>query len=147
MEETQINLTGWKAALVILAVLGVTGYRTYARFRTVDDPGREALRIWLVNDYQGRGPAALAQRVADYRAGRPQAPETALVPMNVDFSSLSAHGSRGIMVVRVDITVDGAPPPDGRSVRYLWLTRSADDTHWFVSADSDAFHYYLVLLR
>src|ERR1700736_4636361 len=119
MAETRVELTGWKAIAVLVVILGVSGYRIYSRFTTVNDDGREALRAWLAKDYTGRGPRALAQRVADYRAGLPDRPMP--VPAEepkVEFVSLSAHGWREAMVVRSEISVDGGPPPDGQPVRY-----------------------------
>ncbi len=44
------------------------------------------------------------------------------------------------MVAKLEVAVNGGPPPDGRSVRYLDLMRSVDG-RWLVVADSDAYHY------
>jgi hypothetical protein len=117
------DLTGWKAVAVLAVILGVSGYRIYSPFPTVNDDGRTALREWLVKDYTGSRPGALAQRVTDYRAGLPGRPVAApaVVP-NVEFVSLSAHGWRDARVVRSEVSVDGGTPPDGEPVRYLFLT-------------------------
>lgn len=40
----------------------------------------------------------------------------------VELRSLKAKGWFWSRVVRVEVTVDGGAPPDGRSVRYLYLT-------------------------
>ena len=147
MGQVHVELTGWKAILVLLAVLGISGYRLSTRFPAVDEAGREALRHWLVKDYEGRGPAALAQRVANYRAGLPDLPEPpAAVEPRVEFVSLSAHGLRDAMVVRSEVSVDGGPPPDSRPVRYLFLTTKFEGG-WMVLAESDSFQYYTALLR
>jgi len=42
MGQARVELTGWKAILVLVAVLGISGYRLSSRFPTVDDAGREA---------------------------------------------------------------------------------------------------------
>jgi hypothetical protein len=147
MGETRIELTGWKAILVAMLILGVTGYRIYSRFPTVNDDGREALRVWLVKDYTGRGQKALAQRVADYRAGLPDRPVAVpAVEPRVEFVSLSAHGWRDAMVVRSEISVDGGPPPHSQPVRYLFLTTKVEGG-WMVLSESDSFRYYAALLR
>jgi hypothetical protein len=113
MEQMRFELKGWKAAAVAVVILGMIGYCTSTRFRTVDDAGREVLRTWLIRDFQGLGPKGLAQRVADYRAGvRTQEEAPSKVP-EVEITSLSAHGLPDNMVVRVEVTVDGGPPPDG----------------------------------
>jgi hypothetical protein len=145
--ETRIELTGWKAIVVGVLILGVSGYRISTRFRTVNDEGQQALRNWLVKDYTGRGPKALAKRVADYRAGLPDQPlEVPTVMPHVDFVSLSAHGLRDAMVVRTEISVDGGPPPDGQPVRYLFLTTKPEGG-WMVLSESDSFNYYEVLFN
>ena len=147
MGETRIELTGWKAILMAVIILGVTGYRVYSRFPTVNDEGRAALRAWLVKDYTGRGMKDLAKRVADYRAGLPDRPIVApAVEPNVELVSLSAHGWRDAMVVRSEISVDGGPPPDGQPVRYLFLTTKFDGG-WMVLSESDSFRYYYALVR
>ena len=147
MAETRIELTGWKAIVVAVLILGVSGYRFYSRFQTVSDGGQQALREWLVKDYTGRGPKALAKLVADYRAGTPvEEPDTPAVLPNVDFLSLSAHGSRDAMIVRTQISVDGGPPPDGQPVRYLFLT-TRPGGGWMVLSESDSFRYYEILLN
>jgi hypothetical protein len=147
MAETRIELTGWKAIAVAAIILAVTGYRIYTRFPTVSDDGRKALREWLVKDYTGRGPKALAQRVVDYKAGLPDRPVAAPAELpNVEFVSLSAHGWRDAMVVRSEISVDGGPPPDGQPVRYLFLTTKYE-AGWMVLSEADSFRYYEALLR
>ena len=147
MAETRIELSGWKAVVVGLLILGVSGYRVASRFPTVNNEGRDALRTWLVRDYTGRGPKALAKRVADYRAGLPDHPEEApAVEPRVEFKSLSAHGLQEDMIVRTEVTVDGGPPPDGQPIRYLFLTTKPGGG-WMVLSESDSFKYYEVLLN
>ena len=147
MGETRIELTGWKAIVVAILILGVSGYRFHSRFQTVSDGGREALREWLVKDYTGRGPKALAQKVADYRAGIAEAPDPPpAADPRVEFVSLSAHGLRDAMIVRTQISVDGGPPPDGQPVRYLFLTTKYEGG-WMVLSESDSFRYYEILLN
>jgi hypothetical protein len=146
MEQTRIELHGWKALIVLVAILGMTSYRFYSRFQPVDDGGRGALQDWLMKDYEGQGPRSLALRAANYRAGIPSAPTPVTPVGRIEFSSLSAHGLRGIMVVRAEVTVDGGPPPDGRRVRYLDLTTKVGGG-WMVMADTSSLQYYLALVR
>ena len=146
MAETRIELKGWQAIAVLAFILAVSGYQISARFRAVPEDSRETLRQWLVKDYEGRGPKALAKLVAGYRAGRAVEPEPLpAVEPKVEFASLSAHGWQDSMVVRAEVTVDGGPPPDDRSVRFLFLTTKPGGG-WMVFADSDSYQYYRVLL-
>src|SRR5260370_11682418 len=146
MSETRIDLTGWKAVAIVALILAVSGYRLYSRSQTVTDDGREALRIWLIKDYTGRGPKDLARRVADYQAGLPDRPsDVAKVLTLVEFVSLSAHGTRDAMIVRCEISADGGGPPDGKPVRYLHLTAKPGGG-WMVLSEGDSYEYCVALL-
>jgi hypothetical protein len=146
MAETRIELTGWKAIVVLAIVLVFSGYRIFSRFQTVTDDGQQELRAWLVKDYTGRGPKDLARRVADYRAGLPDKPvDLPAIEPRVEFTSVSAHGSRDTMIVRCEISVDGGGPPDGQSLRYLFLT-TRPGGGWMVLSESDSYTYYMALL-
>jgi hypothetical protein len=141
MAGTRIELTGWKAIVAGLLLLGWFGVRVYLHLPKVTDEGRETLRTWLVKDYTGRGPRDVAQRLADYRAGKPMQP---LDLPAVEFVRVSAHGWRDAMVVRTEISVDGGPPPDGQAVRYLFLTTKYEGG-WMVLSEIDSYRYYRAL--
>ena len=146
MAETRIELSGWQAVAALVVILGVTGIRVSMRFQSVPDEGREAVRQYLVKDYEGLGPGALAKRVADYQAGLRDLPSPPAVEPHVEFGSLAAHGWRDSMIVRSEVTVDGEPPADGRSVRYLFLTTKVGGG-WMILGESDPYRYYTVLMR
>lgn len=145
MAEMRIELTGWKAILAAVLFVCMFVVRVYLHVPKVPDEGREELRTWLVKDYTGRGPKDLAQRVADYRAGKPVQPlDIPAVLPDVELVSVSAHGLRSAMVVRTEISVDGGPPPDGQQVRYLFLTTKYEGG-WMVLSESDSYRYYRAL--
>jgi hypothetical protein len=145
MAEMRIELTGWKAILAAVLFVCMFVVRVYLHVPKVPDEGREELRTWLVKDYTGRGPKDLAQRVADYRAGKPVQPlDIPAVLPNVELVSVSAHGWRDAMVVRTEVSVDGGQPPDGQPVRYLFLTTKFDGG-WMVLSESDSYRYYRAL--
>ena len=145
MAETRIELTGWKAIVAGLLLLGWFGGRIYMHIPKVPDEGREALRTWLVKDYTGRGPRDVARRLADYRAGNPvQRLGLPAVLPEVELVSVTAHGWRDAMVVRTQVSVDGGPPPDRQPVRYLFLTAKFEGG-WMVLSESDSYRYYRAL--
>jgi hypothetical protein len=146
MTEYNFPVRGWKAVAVVALIAVITGYRFVSRFQTVDNAGRDVLTAWLLKDYNGQGPRDLIKRVQDYRAGLPMQPMTEIKPMNIEFVSLSAHGVRDAMVAKARIRVEGGAPPDGRSVRYFYLTRNVDGV-WTVFTETDAYSYYRALLR
>jgi hypothetical protein len=145
--EYRAQLSGWQAAVVGLLVLGVVTYQCVARIQSVDDAGRETIRTWLVREYQGTG---LRQEVRAYlqrKAGVPEqpVPPPSMPEPEVGLVSLSGHGSKDIMVVRVQVRVNNGPPPDDRPIRYVDLMRRTDG-RWMVFAESDGLHYYWMLL-
>jgi hypothetical protein len=146
MAETRIELSGWHAVAALVVILGVSGIRVSMRFQSVPEEGREAVRQYLVKDYEGLGPAALAKRVAAYKAGLGDLPTQPTVEPVVEVSHLAAHGWRDSMIVRSEVNVDGGPPPDGRSVRYLFLTTKVGGG-WMILGESDSYRYYTALVR
>jgi len=146
--EYRQQLRGWQAAVVGVAILGVVAYQCARRMQTVDDAARFAIGVSLTREYQGRG---LRQQVQEYLKQKasgeaPKEPPASDAPIpRVELVSVKAHGSHDVMVAKVEVTVNGEPPPDGRSVRYLDLMRSVDG-RWLVVADSDSYHYMISLL-
>jgi hypothetical protein len=60
--------------------------------------------------------------------------------MDVEIVSASARGGTSHMIVKVEVTVNGGPPPDDRSIRYLYVSRNFDDT-WSVLWESNSLAY------
>jgi hypothetical protein len=146
--EYRQQLRGWQGAVVGVAIVGVVAYQCARRIQTVDDSARFAIGVSLTREYQGRG---LKEQVQEYLKQRasgeaPKEPPPSDVPIPmVALVSVKGHGLQDVMVAKVEVTVNGGPPPDGRSVRYLDLMRSVDG-RWLVVADSDAYHYMISLL-
>jgi hypothetical protein len=116
----------------------------FLRVRTVDDGMRNAVRESLVNEYSGRGPKDIARIVAEARQGSPIEPVPELVQRDVEFTSIAAHGRMGAsaILVRAEVTVDGGPPPDGRTVGYFRVTRKLTEDGWMVVGESGPYSYY-----
>jgi hypothetical protein len=144
MAEYNFQLRGWHALLGIAVLLGFSGIEMYLRVRTVDDGMRNAVRERLLNEYSGRGPKDIARIVAEAREGSPIEPVPDVVQRDVQFTSIAAHGRMGapVTLVRAEITVDGGPPPDGRSVRYFRVSHNFMDGGWMVVGESDPYFYY-----
>jgi hypothetical protein len=144
MAEYNFQLRGWHALVGIVAALGFLGGQMYLRVRTVDDGMRDAVRERLLNEYSGRGPKDLARIVAEARAGSPTEPVPDVIQRDVEFTSIAAHGRMGgsATLVRAEVTVDGAPPPDGRPVRYFRVSRKFMGGGWMVVGESDSYQYY-----
>jgi hypothetical protein len=148
MVEYNFQLRGWPAVIAIAAVLVFMGVEMRLRFVWVDDAMRDAVRAELLNEYSGRGPKDLARLVAEARQGSPVEPVQPLVQRDVEFRSIAARAkmSSSVTFVRADLTVDGGPPPDGRSVRYFRVSRKFVGEGWMVVGESDSYTYFTQLM-
>ena len=149
MAQYNFQLRGWPAVIGIAAMAAITGAQMYLRVRPVNDGMRAAVREALLKEYSGRGPKDIARFVAEARAGLPVEPVPPVVQRDVEFTSMAARGSTGgggAIVVRAEITVDGGTPPDGRSIRYFWVSRKYDSDAWMVMAEADSYRYFVALL-
>lgn len=147
MAQYNIQLRGWQAVAGLVVLAGITGVQMYSRMRSVDDAMRDAVRTELLQEYSGRGPRDIARFVAEARAGQPVESVPALVQRDVEFTSMAARGTTsGAIVVRTEVTVDGGPPPDGRPVRYFWVSRKFDTPSWLVMGESNPYQYFMELI-
>jgi hypothetical protein len=147
MAEYNFQLRGWHALVGIAALLGWVGLKIFLRVRPVDDGMRDAVRLELLNEYSGRGPADIARLVTGARAGEPVEPVQPLVQRDVEFQSIKALGEMGapVTLVRSEVTVDGGPPPDGRAVRYFRVSRKFTGDGWMVMGESNSYNYFMQL--
>ena len=149
MPTYNFQFRGWHALLAVIALLGFYGLKMYTRIRTVDDGIRQAVRQELLNEYSGRGPKDIARLVTEARQGQPVDPVPAIVQRDIEFTSISARGRLGaeFILVRAEITVDGAPPPDGQPIRYFRVEREFMDDGYMVIGASNAYSYFTELVR
>jgi hypothetical protein len=149
MAQYNIQLRGWHAIAALAVMAGITGIQIYSRVRPVNDGMRDAVRGELLNEYSGRGPKDIARFVAEAREGSPVEPVPAVVQRDVQFTSMAARGmmGSGVVIVRAEVTVDGGAPPDGRPVRYFWVSRKFGGDGWLVVGETDAYQYFMELVR
>jgi hypothetical protein len=148
MAEYNISLRSWHAVLGAFVVVGFLSLQSYLRMRTVDDGMQTAMREKLLNEYSGRSAKDVSRLLAEARDGEPVEPLPEVVPRDVEFTSLGAHGKIGarVILVRAELKVDGTVPPDGRSIRYFQLSRKFMESGWMVVGESNSYSYYRELL-
>jgi len=133
----QIRLTGVKAVVVILALVGFGVFRLVSARSTLDTQGTEELSMWLRAEYASRYLSNL-----DAATLTPEDVESLLALDRITFPSIRGNGTPSDMVVRVEIEIDGQPPPDGRSVRY-WRMEHSMLTGWRMQREANVLSYYL----
>jgi hypothetical protein len=147
MAVYNFQLRGWHAIAAAVVLVGYMGITTWMRIQPVEDGMRDALREQLLNEYSGRGTKDVLRILAEARDGKPIEPLPEKIEQDIEFPSIGAHGKTGgtVKVVRVEITVDGGGPPDGRTIRYFSMSRKFGGG-WMVVGESNAYNYYSDLL-
>jgi hypothetical protein len=138
MPDIRITLTGWKAAAFLALPLAWGGAQLWYHIRPVDDAGRRAVQAWLLRGYREETAADMVRKLANAKDGL--APDPEPPPMDVEIVSASAHGGTSHMIVKVEVTVNGGAPPDGRPIRYLYVSRNFDNT-WNILSETDSYSY------
>ncbi len=141
----KVRLTGWKAIAVLAVVVAIAGYRYVGARTTLQSAGADELRFWLAAEYQREGLPALEEAVAsgNAQAASEQAQEI-IARSRIDFVSMTARGTPDDLAVRVEISVDGGAPPDGKTTRCFRM-RYSSVTGWRMQRETSALSYYLKL--
>jgi hypothetical protein len=146
--EYNYQFRGWHAVLALVALAGFFGIKMYLHVVAVDEPMRDALREELQKEYSGLGPKDVTRILSEAHQGEPIEPVQPAVQHDVEFKSIAARGTIGkpVKLVRVEITVDGGPPPDGRSVRYFQMETKFIGDGWMVIGESNSYNYFSALM-
>ena len=131
----EIKLTGWKALLAALVVVGFLGFRYVTAAQTLDTDGRKAISEWVASEYQ-RYHLARTDLSDEEKAA------ILLKTASVELLSLDARGRPERMAVRVEIAPNAAHPPGTPYVRYFILEFSLT-TGWRHKGDITAMQYHL----
>jgi hypothetical protein len=132
-----IRVTGWKAVAVLVLVAALGVFRFVTARDALDADAQQQLGMWLRGEYASRYLAAIRPDSLT-----PEQVQDLLRLDRIEFPSIRGIGTPDDMVVRVEITVDGGPPPDGRAVRY-WRMRYSTITGWRMEREANALLYYL----
>jgi hypothetical protein len=141
---SSIKITGWKAIPVLVVILLIGGYRYYAMRASLDTEAKQLIRERILTDsmrnwvgeLEERDPASMTPEEAARNV------DGFLRLKKIDIVSMEARGRGDRVVVRVEITVDGKPPPDGRNVRYFRMRHSML-TGWRIKRETTALSYHL----
>lgn len=146
MNDVKISIKGWKVIPVLVVLLVIVGYKYYAMRETLDTAATQVIKTWILAEYVGKGIDNL--KLQNLEAMSPEQAELAaeqLLKLNrIDIKSIKARGKGDDIVVRVEITVDGKTPPDGKRIRYFRMKHSMI-TGWTMKRGATSLSYYLKL--
>ncbi|PIS47022.1 MAG: hypothetical protein COT17_05565 [Elusimicrobia bacterium CG08_land_8_20_14_0_20_51_18] len=135
-----VNLGGWKAIIVILAILGFSVFKYQTSRRTLEPKVRQIIRLEMAAEY-------LQLAKAELEIPLPEGQEAKSSEMlknieRIEFKSLSARGKDDDIVARAEILVDGKVPAGKKPVRYFRMEYSVL-TGWRYLNETSAMVYYL----
>jgi hypothetical protein len=131
------KVTGWKAVVLIIVVLGLGGYRLASARSSLSDEGTDVLKTWVSTEYQ-------RYYLAQDDLSQDEKARFLIGAAEVEFRSVSARGSGDNIVVRVEIEPSEFQPPGTKLVRYFRMEHSMI-TGWRHRSDVTAFSYYTKL--
>lgn len=149
----EFKLTGPSAIVAIVGVLAFGAYRMVSMQTELESEALEELELYLAAEYAREDVAALSDALdsgqpIDDRDARERT-DRILATQNITFPSVNARGmwnatDGGDVVVKVEIQVDGGPPPDGEPVRYYRM-RYRPMSGWRVGGRTSVWSYRLKL--
>ncbi|MBP7828306.1 MAG: hypothetical protein KA248_00160 [Kiritimatiellae bacterium] len=140
-----VHVKGWQAAALLLAVLGLWLFARARAYRTLDTEAVEAIRPWLAAAYMWNALGEADRPFERMTASEQKAfSDKVLAAGRVRITSIRARGSGDHIVCRVEVSVDGQPPSDGKTVRY-YAMRYSSLTGWTYEDETSPLLYYLTL--
>ena len=137
MTRKTVTLTGWKAVVVLVVIVGVVAVRVVTARARLETEGREALRAWVVGEVQ-RG------LLADSTLSLQERGAALVQASTITIVSLEARGPLDDAVVRVRLAPHAAYPSDAEVVRYYRMQFS-EITGWTYYGRANVVSWYLAL--
>lgn len=135
MAGKTVTLSGWKAVLVLLVVVGVAGFRVMTAHAQLNTQGRAELQHWVQSELVRPIVADTTQSLAEEGAALQKA-------NSVKVRSLKVHGPLNNAVVRVELAPSPGLPPGTPLVRYYRVQYSTI-SGWTPHGNATALSWYL----
>lgn len=120
--ELRLTIRGRPAVVVLAAILSGFVLNAAIARETLPDGGLEAIRQGLSLEYRLNRAQGLQSGHISRQAAVALDRDLKNLRNKVEIRSVSAKGWFFSRIVRVEVRVDGHTPPDGRLVRYLYLS-------------------------
>ncbi len=139
----KVQLKGLPAVLVIVVIVVGAAGKFYLERSTLESEAVERIKLQLQGEYSARELSNVD--VDQLSAAELEAAAEQLMSLSdIVFTSTAARGKGDDVVVRVEISVAGKDPPDGKGVRYYVMSHSVV-TGWHLERETTALSYYLKL--
>ena len=117
MSNQSIQLTGWKAVIVGVLVVGAAGYGMVTARTTLDTQGRQALEEWVAGELQ-------RPLLNDESLSLEEKGQALLDAGDVEIRSMKARGRLDNLVVRIELEPGDHLPAGTELVRYYRMEYS-----------------------
>lgn len=132
------TITGWKAVVVLVALVAVGGFRVTTGHAKLDAKARSALTLWVQSEM-------IRPILADTTRSLAEKGAAALQASSVSVRSLAARGPLSNAVVRAELAPNPAFPPGTKLVRYYRM-RYSQSSGWTLRGKATAVDWYLAAL-
>ena len=140
----QIKLTGPKAIVAVIAVIGFLGFKFNMQTESLQTEGVEKIKTWLLFESARAVIPDMEKAVQDPTQNAEYLEQVVndLQEENIEVVSVTRRGVEERIIARVEVKYKGETPPDGKNVRYLKMKYSMV-TGWRVDRETSKWNYYL----
>ena len=135
MSEKTVRLTGFKALLVLVVILGAVVFRVATARSKLDTQGRLALEAWVRGE-------VIRPILADTTRSMLERGAAVVQAAGVKIREIAVRGPLDGAVARVELEPNPAFPPDTELVRY-YRVRYSEITGWTHAGRANVFAWYL----
>ncbi len=137
MPTNTVKLTGGKAVLALLVIVGVAAFRMVTANAALDTQGRAEIQRWVQSE-------VIRPILADTTRSTAAQDSALLQASSVKVRSLAVRGRLSHAVLRVELAPSPALPPGAPLVRYYYVQYSSL-TGWHPYGSATALNWYLAL--
>ena len=143
---TTFQRHGGKAVLTLLLFAGYWGFRQWSINSSLDTGAVQAIKPWIIGHLENAALRESQNKPFDQLSQQERAAlsQKLIAANRVEIKSIQAHGLGDRTVVRVEVLVDGKPPPDSKTIHYYKMNYSTL-LGWSYRQEVDAVSYWLAL--
>lgn len=140
----EIKLTGPKAIVAVLAVIGFLVFKFNVQTEALQTEGVDEIKKWLQLESVRAVLPDMEKAVEAPRQNAEYLEQVVndLQEENIEVVSVTRRGVEERIIARVEVKYKGETPPDGKNIRYLKMKYSMV-SGWRVERETSKWNYYL----